>query len=522
MADKKKEKKVKGLGNLYTGKMYLKRREWRGFADTMYDFGRWLRLYGLIMKELVFKCPVQLIKALFRYRWMATYATASAFLDRHTIGLRGIELKLCHLQFYPMMRKVVIMIRDILLRDENLNGKSKRAAKLREKTVMVDEMMPNHIFAGFPNLLVIPIQMIPVFVAGEMDQQANLPYIDAIEQFGLAPDVCPLPACELGCSVVDEYPRIGNYFISSAMPCDGSTMATMFEERYFKVPTFQITPPVRFNEPEVQTYAVKNLKNAIKWLEEQTGETFDWDNFFKIMKRHNQETEFMLKKWDVNTTDYPQICGPALALHRMFEFQVSGSFDPYFLKMDEKVFPLMMKGYEKDKAAGIKPKYRAIVWSCPSHYYSNYTFWAQNCWGIKTLVDMECMLSHHFFNTEDKELALIDMAKSYERMTMRSHTNGGYVNVLDECWKMCRRFNANIVIMYAHVSCKTMAGLQGLFEDQAREHGIHLIWVEHDLCDRRTVSRKEMRSKVNRYMQTVFQAEPVDPTLVDYEDDITW
>ena len=57
------------------------------------------------------------------------------------------------------------------------------------------------------------------------------------------------------------------------------------------------------------------------------------------------------------------------------------------------------------------------------------------------------------------------MAMAYERMMMRSHSNGGYVNALDECWKMCEKFNANIVIMYDHVSAKTWRS-SGLFEDQ--------------------------------------------------------
>jgi len=117
---------------------------------------------------------------------------------------------------------------------------------------------------------------------------------------------------------------------------------------------------------------------------------------------------------------------------------------------------------------------------------------------------------------------MIDMAKSYERMMMRSHTNGGYVNSLDECWKMCEKFDANIVVMYDHVSCKNVGGLHGLFEDQARERGIHLIWVPHDLMDPRTVSRKAMRDAFNKYMINVFREEPLDPTLVDYEDALTW
>ena len=67
-----------------------------------------------------------------------------------------------------------------------------------------------------------------------------------------------------------------------------------------------------------------------------------------------------------------------------------------------------------------------------------------------------------------------------------------------------------------------MSGLQGLFDEQAREKGVHLIWVEHDLMDPRTVSRRDMRSKVNNYMVNVFQEEPLDPSLVEFEDDVTW
>ena len=38
--------------------------------------------------------------------------------------------------------------------------------------------------------------------------------------------------------------------------------------------------------------------------------------------------------------------------------------------------------------------------------------------------------------------------------------------------------------------------------------------------DPRTVSRKTMRDKVNEYMRTVMRAEPVDPTLLDFDDEI--
>ena len=35
------------LGDLYTNGKVRKRREWRGFADTMYDYWRWLHIMGI-------------------------------------------------------------------------------------------------------------------------------------------------------------------------------------------------------------------------------------------------------------------------------------------------------------------------------------------------------------------------------------------------------------------------------------------------------------------------------------------
>ena len=105
---------------------------------------------------------------------------------------------------------------------------------------------------------------------------------------------------------------------------------------------------------------------------------------------------------------------------------------------------------------------------------------------------------------------------------MRKHTKGGYQNVLDELWRICDEYNADTVIMYNQISCKGMDGLNGIFDDQARERNINFIWVDQDLMDPRTVSRRDMREQINKYMTTVLQEEPVDPTLVDFDDTMAW
>ncbi len=73
---------------------------------------------------------------------------------------------------------------------------SKHAAKLRENTVMFDEMTPHLIMMGFPTVKWIDIAMFAIGLPSEVDQNASMFYIDAMEHLGLPADVCPEPAAE--------------------------------------------------------------------------------------------------------------------------------------------------------------------------------------------------------------------------------------------------------------------------------------------------------------------------------------
>ena len=53
----------------------------------------------------------------------------------------------------------------------------------------------------------------------------------------------------------------------------------------------------------------------------------------------------------------------------------------------------------------------------------------------------------------------------------------------------------------------------------ARERGIRLMWVSHDLCDPRVFTRSAIRDQVSAYMRTVLREEPLDPSLEHIPDD---
>ncbi len=510
----------KRLGRLYrSGCMATVRREWRGVADTAYDFYEWVRMWGMFLGTFS-KDLLPSLNATLYYRWMISYFCAHSFMDKNTLGQRGSALRMSHLMIYDIFRYVAENL-VLLAKGDKKNGNS---SELNKKVVLFDEMTMGQIMAGFPDLLGIPYQLLPVFLVSEVDQLTCVPYIDAIESFGLPADTCPVPSSECGAIVTDALPHMGACFISSSMPCDGSTMASEYLSRRFPdLPVFHLTFPVRYEYEETVKYAAEDIRHCIKFIEDVTGAKWNWDAYFTQMKRFNLETSFELQKWEVNQTPYPQLIGPCYELFRKWNYEMDGGADPRVIRTFEKVNSIMLRAYEKrEEAWRGKMKYRAIVWSCPAHYYANLSNWIANCWGVDVLVEMESLNFTRPLETEDKERALEDLARLYERMVMRRHTNGGYHNVVNELWRQCEIWKVDLILMYQNVACKNMATLQGILDEQARQKNYKMIWIEHDLMDPRTVSRRAMRDKINEFMFTVMGATPVDPSLVDFEDDATW
>ena len=105
---------------------------------------------------------------------------------------------------------------------------------------------------------------------------------------------------------------------------------------------------------------------------------------------------------------------------------------------------------------------------------------------------------------------------------MRAHTKGGYELMLEDLWAKYDEFNGDMIIMFDQISCKGVGAISGLFEEGASRRGIKMCIVRQDLMDPTSITRREMRSDVNNFMQTVMNETPVDPSLVDFDDDESW
>lgn len=526
MATQKNPKKRPGeqtLGGIYDNGKVRKRREWRGVKDTAYDFSRWLYIWSILAKTTTSK---GFVKGMFRYRWMANYLAVPHMVDKFNIGLRGESLKISHTAIDYVVKEVAAVIKQCLRADRR-TGNDK---KYSDKCVLVDENGMIAFLMGFPNLVALEREIPTLFSSNLINQNSVIHYIDVAQTFGIPGDVCPMPEVEAAISIDDDFIVGGKCAVQVNTTCDGSLMgngiiARRLEKEY-GIPTFQLAAPIRFRSDDVQKYAAEDIKKAIAFIEEQTGEKWDWDAYFECAKRVNKTTRNRMEWLDINSTPYPQFVGAVFSLYNDTNYMGNCGRSKFFPRIDEKIMKLVYDGYENKHMMAAEYRHRCVVWGVQPQYVIDMLNWMVQCWGVVPLTDMLSMMIKKEIAEVDtpknREQAYYDMAYLCENMIMRNHTHGGYEALLNDLWDCCEQMNADMVMLWEHIACKALSGLHGQLEEQARERGIHLVWVSHDLVDPRVYSRQAIRDQFNQYMRTVMREEPLDPTIESIPDNEAW
>ena len=151
-----KKMNSEALGTFYNGGYTKTRREWRGLADTWYDYRCWVKNWGTMFK---FLAHPQSIKGFFRYRWMLEYVGTQDFIDRCTEGLRGRQLRISHMEFDFIVKEITKSMKLMFRGDRNIGG----SEELSRKMVVLEENMMEQIMWGFPNLYGMCPQVFGVF-----------------------------------------------------------------------------------------------------------------------------------------------------------------------------------------------------------------------------------------------------------------------------------------------------------------------------------------------------------------------
>ena len=510
----------------YIGQRYIEgtnifaRREWRGVKDTAYAFAWWL-ITWVKMGSLIARSPVRMVSAFWRYRWLSAYLLTPAMVDKWIEGDRGLVLK-------TDLTAINCLVSDSVdtfwaeLRAYRRFGET----EWTEKTVAFDYTLPKHLIFGFPGTYAINMQQHAAFMLPLIRKELGSYYVDQSVSCGIPGDMCTLPLVETGVAVVGEYPDIGNFWMTTNNPCDANMMDNNAMYRMLssngKKAVHPLTSPLMYDDPTTKELGVHEIYEAIDFMEQQFGRKFDWDAFARHCAATNKVNREELERWDIGATSANAPLNPVcLAMYRIYFYQQGGT--KHFARSSEKILKLYYKAVEQNLNTFPHTRHRALAWSCGSTYYCHAPLWLYNCWGILVVINMDSLTGHNLIDTEDRDTMMEDLADWYSHTPMRTHTVGGNRHLM-QMWETAEKFNCDTIIMYDDIGCKGMAGAQGLLEEEFNKHRdrFHIIWMPHSLMDCRIVPTNEARKAVNQYMTSVLHEEPIDPSLLDFDDTLGW
>ena len=292
-------------------------------------------------------------------------------------------------------------------------------------------------------------------------------------------------------------------------------------ERHLDVDTLPAAIPMRWEDPHTRKYARDSLRRIIDFVERHTGETYDWDACRAVMEKHNDEVRNEQEKWGFMATPYTAAALAVPALFHTFYYAFSGGRNPEVMKTEHKVMRILEQAYADKTNCFPKTRYRAITWGGPPCYWLQFPNWLYNCWGILMIAGMDLFSGNVIIDTTDEETILDGIARNYETGVMRCHLTGGWRHLV-EFWDEAEKFHCDMVILHDDITCKGALGLTGVILDQAKEKTTKLMVVSNDMFDHRTISRADIRQQVNDFMFSVMQAEPLDASLLQYDDYEGW
>lgn len=509
------------LGELYMDKTNIfKHREWKGVKDSAYAFGWWCVTWAK-MAKFVMNNPVRMAKAFWNYRWLSVYLLTPHMVDEWTLGDRGYALRGDLHAINAMVSDSIDSMWTAFRADRHL-GENKYSSK----TIAFDYTLPRHIMNGFPGYYSMNINTQCAFMLPILMKQMGAWYVDQAVSCGIPQDLCTLPLVEVGVAAEGEYPDIGDFWLSTNNPCDANMMdnAAMYRSlsNNGKKAVHAFVTPLMYDDPSTKELSVHEVKSAIAFVEEQTGQKFDWDRFAASMECINEVNRQELERWDIySNTCYGALNGTVQGYFRIYSYQIGAN--RHFTRESKKILDIFYKSVSAKCNNFPKTRHRGVAWSCGSTYYGDAPSWLYNCWGIQIVINMDSLTGHSIVDTSDRETMLSDVAELHARTPMRTHTVGGNRHIL-QVFETARKFNCDFILMYDDIGCKGMAGCQGLLEEEFRkyEKEFHICWMPHALMDYRTVSPGDARKIVNEYMLTVMHEQPVDPTLMDYDDSEGW
>jgi len=373
-----------------------------------------------------------------------------------------------------------------------------RAARDPDKFVWHEDLVAPEIIEAMgltPFMVELQAILSPIVSPGDTHR-----YIDAMENAGFPGDICTLPKTTLGMILEDVFPP-PRAILTSTSPCDGGMTYYLPIEQKTGAPVFRLDLPYNVHEDRALAYCRGEVERMIGFLEEVAGHRLDMDRLREVCEVRNRTLELTIELWDMMREKPAPLGGDVLFLSHAGYYTGPGT--PLFHRAIERVVEAARALREQGRGPLPCEERRAILWNPPLAMYPGFYQWMEQKYNTAIVMDMLTYKRQSFIDTSSNDSMMRDITEIIAKGPMGRHTRGPAEYFFHDLFRIYEDYQADLIIMAAHLNCKNTRAVLGMFREQCRKMGIPLLIIDYDLSDDRVVSIEEIERQVDDFMDTV-------------------
>ncbi len=340
----------------------------------------------------------------------------------------------------------------------------------------------------FPCELLHAMDITPAFVEGLSCYLNGVGseryFIDYAENMGIPKTYCSYHKVLLGAAFSKVIPK-PRFIMNTTMVCDANIITFRALADFWEVPAFTVDVPGSFSE-EAVSYVEEQLRKAVVFIENITGQKFNYDKLKEIIRRENASTK-LYREYYKELAHKDILNDVTSEMYKLFFTHILNG-----TKEAEKYFELLLSDARCAKPAGDKTR---ILWchTIPNWQESVRKFFNQN-------------KNYQLLCTDVNNDGVVDLDetnpfRSLAVKMLQNHIGGSANRRADKLLQMAKDLNADGVVYFNHWGCKKTLGSSGLVKQMLEDSGIPVLVLDGDGCDRGNINEGQMETRLQAFLE---------------------
>ena len=321
-------------------------------------------------------------------------------------------------------------------------------------------------------------------------------YFDLASGFGYAPEVCSAHRLLAGSFIKGDFPK-PDFLIWSNQVCDNTAKSGDALTLLYDVPGFYLDRPYNSSENEAQYY-IKQLEYLIAFLEEQTGESMDYERLGEVVGLAEQVHKLAREIYEMRKTSPAPMRNRASMNLRIIEWLWSGT--PEAIHYFEMVRDEVKAQIAEKNDTETQENYRLLSIFAPPFYEMKMLDWMEREYGAKIAIDYGSSWWAEGEMDPGKPVESLARQSFYHPGARQMHGPG--LNFIDDAVKLAKDFQVDAALYYAHIGCRQACALIRAVKDKLKdEAGIPTLVLDCDIMDPSLTPEGDMRDKLEGFFE---------------------